>query len=62
MTKDMRNGLALMCLAALLGMAWLVAYTADGSVADSLASSFGLLAVVAAAWGVITIGLGLRRP
>lgn len=59
MNKDVRSGLALVCLGALLGVVWFAVGRASDPIAQNGAAMFGLFAVIAAiaGFGVLIKGV-----
>ncbi len=59
MNKDVRSGLALVCLAAILGVLWFAVGRADAPEMQAGASMFGLFAAVSAiaGFGVVIKGV-----
>lgn len=66
MNKDIREGLALLCMAAALGLIWLIGHPTEepgfgesDSLFESLAQLFGGLGVITALGGLVVIVKGL---
>lgn len=59
--RDVRGGLALICVAGIFGLLWLMTRTADGQAVETAAALGATLALLLAAAGLFVVARALLR-